>query len=312
MQRITSGSKRAAGIYVKTRDLPDTVRAVLKELNYNRRDIEIQVSTTFSPSVVSGDGLRAFLAIVNIATGQRHIEWGSWGGPNIFNPQNPVDLDTSRRAIPPGAAIIKGSKGGSRPVYAYIITHPSSVPLLSSGDNGPELSDKERAALDIIGGLVSGYRKVYEFQRRGLGEYGATNPYIQSLAQKGLVVVTKSGIQITTEGRNMRGRRVAMDRLTDRYLKRATSGAFKPSVQIKMMYHFFGGVDGFMAKAKALESRWRLLEPILQDGISSKNAGSVMRLSSQMGRLIKDLYNLSEEARDALLSIWEFAKEMDD
>lgn len=192
-----------ATIHVETRDLPQTVRDVLKELKYGRRDIPVDVGATFSISNSGGSGQKAFWSIVNLATGRHHIEWGSWGGSNMFNTRNPVDLDTGLKPLPPGAVVIKGHIGDG-PTYARIIAHPDNVPLLSAPKSESDaLTPEEQKALNIIGGIKSGYR-ADEFRRARLGLYGATNPVIQSLAAKGMISVTGVGISITTKGKGSR------------------------------------------------------------------------------------------------------------
>jgi hypothetical protein len=205
-------------MHVAVREIPPSVQSVLKELGYGSRDIEVQPGTKFTIAGMSGDGYRAFWCIVNLETGKHHIEWGSWGGPNMFNPKNPVDLDETPRTLPPGAVVIEGTKGGGHPVYARIIAHPENLKLLSAPKEGPGLTDKEKSALNIVGGTISSYR-ADSFARAGLGKYAPTNPILQSLAQKGLVRITGVGVQITTAGKNMRSDRLASDRVASRYLR---------------------------------------------------------------------------------------------
>jgi len=205
-------------MHVEVRELPDTIQRALKAIGYGRKDIKIEIANTFTIAGSGGSGSRSFWAIVNTATGKYHLEQGSWGGANMFNPRNPVDLDTSPRPLPPGSVVIKGSKGMG-PMYAYIVAHSSSVPLLAAPAGADEtLTPREHKALNIFGGIKSGYRKD-EFLRNGLGPYSETNPIIQSLAAKGLIIITKVGIQITTKGKNMRSSHFA-SRVATRYLRK--------------------------------------------------------------------------------------------
>ena len=223
-----------AGIYVDVRELPDTVRKVLKELGYGRKDIKVDVATSFTIGNASGAGLKAFWVVVNIATGQHHIEWGSWGGANMFLQRNPVDLDMEPHQLPPGAIIIKGTKGQT--VYAHIIAHPGNVLQLNPPQD-TTLTDKEKDALAIVGGVTSGYRKD-EFIRKGLGAYGPDNPFVKSLASKGLIQVTRAGMSITTKGRNMRDERRAMSagRVAERFMGK-TAQALHQDLNVQVAFY---------------------------------------------------------------------------
>lgn len=190
------------GTYVPTKELPDFIRRALKEVKYGSRDIEVKPATTYTVSGLSGQGRQSFTVAVNLRTGKYQVEYGSWGGPNPFNPQNPVDLDNTPRPIPKDGAIIKGLWGG-RPTWAYILVHPDNlVKLIPSGEE-PELTDKEQAALNIMSGIKSSYRKE-EFWRKKLGPYSLDNPVMQSLLDKGLIKVNRGGaMMITLKGKNL-------------------------------------------------------------------------------------------------------------
>jgi len=199
---LLRGRTARGGTYVPTRELPDFVRKALKEVKYGRRDIEVKPATTYTVSGLSGQGQQAFTIAVNLRTGRYQVEYGSWGGPNPFNPGNAVDLDDKSRPVPKDAAVIKGLWGG-RPTWAYILVHPDNlVKLIPAGDE-PELTEKEQAALNIMSGIKSSYRKD-EFWRKDLGPYSLDNPIMQSLLDKGLIKTTRAGaMMITLKGKNM-------------------------------------------------------------------------------------------------------------
>ena len=203
-RNIRSASKSARGVYVTVRDLPDSVQRVLRQVKYGRKDIAVAPARTYQMSGASGDGYKAFTAAVNLETGQYKIEWGSWGGANMFNPRNPVDLDTTPRPIRPNMAVVSGTIGGGRPTWAHIDVHPDNVQkLLGSGDD-VEVSLKEKAVLNIIGGIKSSYRKD-EFWRKDLGKYSLDNPLIESLLAKGMIKANRAGaLSITLKGKNAR------------------------------------------------------------------------------------------------------------
>lgn len=187
------------GTHVPVKDLPPVVHRALREVGYGRRDIEVKAATSVSIQDMGGDGYQAFAIVLNLGTGQYDIYWGSWGGPNINAPRNQVDLDERSHAIPVNGAVIKGHRGGGGPAYAKMYVHPENMGALLPV--AVELSRDEDMALAILAGLKPGYRGE-AFMREGIGPYSPTAPLIQSLAKKGLVKVTGSGVQITINGRN--------------------------------------------------------------------------------------------------------------
>jgi len=193
--------KEGRGQYVTVKELPDSIQKVLKQVKYGRRDIEVKPGTTYQMGGAGGDGSKEFIAAVNLETGKYKIEWGSWGGANMFNPRNPVDLDTKSRPIRKNMAVVSGNIGGG-PTWAYITVLPANLQqLLESGDED-DLSEDEVQAISMIVGYKPSYRKE-EFPRKGLGEYGPKNPIILSLQKKGMVKINRAGaIQATTAGRN--------------------------------------------------------------------------------------------------------------
>jgi hypothetical protein len=90
-------------MYTQVKDLPETIQSALNSLNYGRKDISLEVAESISPRVGGGDGLRGFCCIVNIETGERKTEVGSWGGSSMFQESavNPVDSDHTDYVIPP-------------------------------------------------------------------------------------------------------------------------------------------------------------------------------------------------------------------
>lgn len=200
-------------MYVKTKELPSVLQRALEALGYGRVDIEVEASETYRPAQISGNGYRAFVCAVNLVTGERKTECGSWGGSNMFSPDNQVDGDMNSYPLPDGFAIIQGREGGSRPVFATILANPANLQKLLPAGNEATLTESECYALHIIKQYKASYRRdaftrssYYGRQReaRGivLGEYDRNNPLLIGLAAKGLIKITGAGIQITTEGRN--------------------------------------------------------------------------------------------------------------
>jgi len=185
--------------HVAVKALPPSLRSALESVGYGRADIGVSPAERYTMANGGDAGCRAFTMCVDLATGRREIAWGSWGGANMFNPSNHVDLDTTPRAIPEGCAIISGQEGGGRPVWASIRVNPSSLaPLLPAVAS---VSDKERAILRTVRGYKGG-----DYRRTELARIGATDADMRALADRGLLKINRAGaVSITTEGRNAAG-----------------------------------------------------------------------------------------------------------
>ena len=185
-------------VYQKVRDLPPAIQRVLRSVNYGRTDIGIEAHETVCRSYGSADGCRAFVAIVDLATGQETIEWGSWGGPNMFNPQNAVDLDRADYPIPPNVVVVHGHIGMK--TYATLSVRPDA--LVKWLPPAPELTARDRWVLWTFKGLTSAGRR-NEWERQGSTP---SETELDALAARGLLKRAKNGAtQITTEGRNALG-----------------------------------------------------------------------------------------------------------
>jgi len=188
--------------YVEVAELPATLQRALKAVGYDRTDISMQASESYTPAGGSGQGQRRFVMAVNLATGERQEHWGSWGGANMFNPTNAVDLDTSERPIDPGFAVIEGNQGEK--TYAYLRLHPSNVVALLPPKC--ELSERQLALLDVYAGLNSRGRKEY-FDRRPKSV--PTEDELAELVALGVITRNKAGaVTVTTKGRNSRSGKV--------------------------------------------------------------------------------------------------------
>lgn len=201
-----------SGNYVLVKDLPPSLQTALRQVGYGRKDIRVETSTSYSPLGAGEKGRRAFCVAVNLVTGETKAKMGSWGGANMFV-NNQVDLDTSTYPLPVDGAIIKGSSGGGGPTLAHILIRPDNViKLLGSGtgegvEGSPEkeeLTEQDKKALLIIKTYISSYRKD-AFSREELGKYVPENPILQKLERMGLIKVSKAGVQITLDGKNVAG-----------------------------------------------------------------------------------------------------------
>ncbi len=189
-----------ARLYVPVRELPDSLRAALSSVGYGRADIEVEARDSVSPRVGGGEGKRGFVLIVDLATGRTEEKLGSWGGSNMFNPANAVDLDGNDYAIPEGVAVIKGTQGHPR-VFAALYLSPVNVAKMLPGP--AETTERERYLLDCYAGLTSAGRKEHWARRRGTAP---TEAELDALVARGFVTRNRAGADaITTAGRNARG-----------------------------------------------------------------------------------------------------------
>jgi hypothetical protein len=189
------------GKHVAVRSLPVSIQNALRQLRYGRSDIEVVTANSYSVAPAF-EGSRAVSVTVDIWSGKTtDSQRGSWGGSNPFE-SRPIDKVEST-PIPADSVVIAGESGG-RGTFLRIYGKPEEISIIMPADDKEvEISDSERKALNIIGGIKSGYR-ADRFRYDGLGEYNESNPLIQSLAAKGLIKVSRIGIQITTLGRNYR------------------------------------------------------------------------------------------------------------
>lgn len=184
-------------MYVKVNDLPAIVQAALESVGYGRDDIRVEPSEAVVLSSSSGDGQRAFATLVNLSDNTHATTWGSWGGANMFNPTNAVDMDDRRYVLPPNGLAITGSIGGGRPAYAVVHIPASMVDRMLPAPAAP-LTSIEREALSCYKGLKSG-----PYRRDALQRAGATPAIIDSLVDRGLLKRNKAGAtMITTDGKN--------------------------------------------------------------------------------------------------------------
>lgn len=180
-------------MYMQVKDLPDALKNALASVGYSRADIDIKVSETGSLLSSGGDGRRGFAILVNMSTNEYKTHWGSWGGSNMFSPDNQVDNNDQSYPIPENGAVINGSTGEK--VYATITISPANAAKLLPTTG--IVSDREADILKIFKSYTSKYRKEY------LTRHNVTEDEIKSLASRGYLKVNKVGIQITTEGKNL-------------------------------------------------------------------------------------------------------------
>ena len=182
-------------MHIETRELPFTLRTALERTGYRCRDIKVAAAESAVLNEMGSAGQRAFVCLVNLATGQTKVTRGSWGGPNMFSPRNAVDNDGRTYPIPTNGAVIQGSQGGK--VYARIVVHPTAfAKLLPDGED--KVSEKDASILNIFTGMKGG-----PYRREELRRMKATDEEINSLVERGYLKRNKAGaIQATTKGKN--------------------------------------------------------------------------------------------------------------
>lgn len=187
--------KLASHIIILTKELPEPLRKALKEVGYHKQDIQLNTATEISPFDAGGAGQKAFFIAVDLDSGKKvKEEWGSWGGANMFNNSNRVDLDTKSYQIPNNIAVIKGTTGS----YVFAdITVNSNTAIKALPETKSDLSENHLKILKIFTSITSGYRKQY------LGEIEGSQDLIKELVASGYLKQNAAGsTQITTTGKN--------------------------------------------------------------------------------------------------------------
>jgi hypothetical protein len=185
-------------IHSPVKDLPDILQRILKSLKYHKRDIVIRFKDKESVFGAGGDGRREFSVLVNLSTDQYETKYGSWGGANIFNRTNQVDLDQNEYALMPNLCVIKGSEGGYG-TMASITFHPdNAIKMLPPK---PELTGKQQTILYAYDSIKPG-----QYRKDELARCKATDQDIEEMIKLGLLKKDGRGIQITTMGKNARNK----------------------------------------------------------------------------------------------------------
>jgi len=187
-------------MYIQVKTLPEPIQELLALIGYMKKDIKLETQEKISAFSAGSKGCRSFLAIINMFTNKHSIEYGSWGGANMFNPENRVDNDSKEYVIPPNFIIVKGEEGGGDPTRAKIIIRPDMmIPFLPVKK---ELNSRLQWIIDVLIGYTSAGRKA-QFH-----EYGKVPPMEQEWAELeklGLIKRDKRGaVSLTTEGKNAR------------------------------------------------------------------------------------------------------------
>jgi len=182
-------------MHIETKSLPSSVQSRLRARGYNKRDVAIEVAETVCPLDCGSDGQRGYCDIIDLESGAVVREFnGSWGGANMFNPANRVDLDSADYPIPANALVIKGSAGYRN--YATIIVGVANAPALLPSP--VDLSEREKRILATIRSTKGG-----QYRKSALDAMNVVGPELDSLADRGFLKINKAGaVRITTSGKN--------------------------------------------------------------------------------------------------------------
>lgn len=185
--------------YVDVRNLDDAIQTALKAVNFNKTSIAVTASERVTLSSSGGDGSKAFAVLVDLNTNRHVVHYGSWGGANMFTPNNPVDNDHNSYPLPGNGVAITGSMGGGMPVMASLHVPASMVDHILPA-SAETLPDVELAALAIFQSYKSAARPEY------LQRHRVTSGVLDALVERGLLKRNKAGAtSITTDGRNAIG-----------------------------------------------------------------------------------------------------------
>lgn len=181
-------------MYVAVKELPPWIQRILLDHGYHRPDVSVQAKEAVSISNGGMKGQQAWAEILNLETRARRTFTGSWGGSNMFNPTNRVDMDTQAHTIPPNGMVITGSSGYRS--FASIYVHPSNLAKYLGATE--TISDSERRVLKAYGHLKSG-----PYRKQALENVPDYKAVVVGLVERGLLKQSRNGAtQITTSGKN--------------------------------------------------------------------------------------------------------------
>jgi len=182
-------------MYIFVNDLPPIVQQTLRRFSYFRKDISITPKESVSIRSSGGAGQRDYTAIIQVGSNEVETHTGSWGGANIFNPDNEVDLGEKAIKIEPHIMVIKGSEGGH--AYANIYAHSSIVKLYACDIES--VSEQEKSVLKAYKELKSG-----PYRTEALNRVPNHRIIVSDLVNRGMLKQSKNGAtQITTKGKNV-------------------------------------------------------------------------------------------------------------
>lgn len=180
---------------IRTKDLPDCLRAALKEVEYGAQDISVEISSTISALSQGGQGSRGFTLVVELSTGRFTKRLGSWGGASVEMKQ--VDFDDRETPLLEGFAVIKGTMGFPRTIATINVNPVNMVKFL------PEpclITERQKGILRAFSSLTSAGRKD-EWARDPVN--APTVEELDELVKLKLLSRSSNGAtKITVEGKN--------------------------------------------------------------------------------------------------------------
>lgn len=187
-------------MWIKVKELPESVRYALDSVGYGRGDVEVRAVRELVMSSAGSDGRRAFVVMVNLSTGERAGEFGSWGGENMFNPRNPVDRDRKAYELPPNGVVILGSQGYPQ-TFATLYVSPDVLDRTMLPPAAEELTREELDGIYAHACVKGGAYRREELRRRNVRE-----ETVDGLVSRGYLSENRAGArQVTTAGRNALG-----------------------------------------------------------------------------------------------------------
>ena len=183
-------------IYLAPLDVPDVFKRAFPDYRGRTYAVEAAECVRFDCNYWDG-GTKYTYRGVDIATGQAfNPECQEYDNP-FTHPEVPTVV------LAPGKAVVCHRVFCGKDMGIKILVHPDNLRKLLSDDR-PQLSEDESRALAVVRSIKGGHHRRDEWGRRSLpGSYGAENPLIRSLADKGLVTVNRAGaVAVTLAGRN--------------------------------------------------------------------------------------------------------------
>ena len=186
---------------VRVSELPETLQEALRAVDYHAKDVRVEARESVCVQVFANDGARAICSAVNLETGGRNLQFGSWGGPNPYE-QRQLDSDRRDHAIPVNGAVILGETDWRRKTpFVTVYIHPDNFAKLIP--EKLEISLKQKFLLTLYRDHNSAGRKC-ELER--LPPSFPVETINQELETLKLIKRNKRGaISLTTEGKNAAG-----------------------------------------------------------------------------------------------------------
>lgn len=124
--------QRQAGLGVNwpTKNLPKGLQAILKGIGFNKRQITVHATNSYTVYSPGDDGNRGKVLLVALPSCVIREELdGQFGGGGLGKP-SPVDTDEKPKSFPADTVVVKGQKGGA--TYFSIYAPGNMLPLLGT------------------------------------------------------------------------------------------------------------------------------------------------------------------------------------